>query len=252
MDLVWLIPALCVGAFFVNVVITRQIPSIRQSLAAGIALGATGLAVVVFLIVFADAVATPEMSMEHPHLIEWSWFAIGSFNFPIVLVADWLTIVMLGMVSFLSFLIQFYSIGYMQGHQRFWWFFSVIALFTGAMLTLVVSYNLLITYMAWELVGLCSFLLIGFYHDRRSAAEAAKKAFVTTRVGDVGLFIGMITVFECLHICILINKVNNGTQRAINESLIKIFDTHHLSILFQKKILWSQKVQEKCRLLWLL
>ena len=195
MDFAWLVPALCVGAFFFNVVITRWLGPRKHALGAFVSLGATAAAFIVFLIVFTDAAATPDLS-EHAHLITWSWFRIDSFTFPVNMVVDWPAIVMLGVVSFLSFLIQFYSVGYMSGHNRFWWFFSVIALFTGAMLTLVIAYNFLILYMAWELVGLCSYLLIGFYNERRSAAEASKKAFVTTRVGDVGFFIAILILFS--------------------------------------------------------
>ena len=103
---------------------------------------------------------------------------------------------MLGVVSFLSFLIPVLLRGLHERAQPLLWFFSVIALFTGAMLTLVIAYNFLILYMAWELVGLCSYLLIGFYNERRSAAEASKKAFVTTRVGDVGFFIAILILFS--------------------------------------------------------
>ena len=195
MDFAWLVPTLCVGAFFFNIVITRWLGPRKHALGAFVSLAATAAAFIVFLIVFTDAVGTPDLT-EHAHLITWSWFQIDSFAFPVNMVVDWPAIVMLGVVSFLSFLIQFYSVGYMSGHNRFWWFFSVIALFTGAMLTLVIAYNFLILYMAWELVGLCSYLLIGFYNERRSAAEASKKAFVTTRVGDVGFFIAILILFS--------------------------------------------------------
>ena len=102
---------------------------------------------------------------------------------------------MIGVVSFLASLIQIYALGYMKGDNRFWWFFSVMSLFCAAMFTLVLAYDFLLLYMAWELVGLCSFLLIGFWYQERDNAEAAKKAFITTRVGDVGFFIGLALLF---------------------------------------------------------
>ena len=83
----------------------------------------------------------------------------------------------------------------MHGDRRYGWFYAIISLFVASMLTLVLADNLLMLYFAWELVGLCSMLLIGYYNDRQSAAEAAKKAFITTRVGDVGLLIGIIILF---------------------------------------------------------
>ena len=89
-------------------------------------------------------------------------------------------------------LIHLYSTRYMKGDPGYWRFFASLNLFTAFMLILVLADNLLLLYFAWELVGFCSYLLIGHWYERRSAAEAAKKAFVTTRIGDVGLLIGII------------------------------------------------------------
>ena len=100
---------------------------------------------------------------------------------------DKLSVVMLGLVTFIALLVQIYSLGYMKGDPRFGWYFAAHALFAAAMLALVLADNLLFLYIAWELVGLGSYLLIGFWWEKRSAAEAAKKAFITTRIGDVGL-----------------------------------------------------------------
>ena len=94
-----------------------------------------------------------------------------------------------------SLLVMIYSTGYMHGDRRYGWFFAILSLFVASMLTLVLADNLLLLYFAWELVGLCSMLLIGYYNDKQSAAEAAKKAFITTRIGDVGLLIGIIILF---------------------------------------------------------
>ena len=108
---------------------------------------------------------------------------------------DQITLVMLFVVTFVALLMMIYSVGYMHGDRRYGWFFAVVSLFVASMLALVLSANLLMLYFAWELVGLCSMLLIGYYSDRQSAAEAAKKAFITTRIGDVGLLIGIIILF---------------------------------------------------------
>ena len=89
-----------------------------------------------------------------------------------------------------------FSVGYMKGEPRYWWYFAMLQLFVASMLLLVVADNLLLLYISWELVGLSSFVLIGHYWERRSAVEAAKKAFITTRVGDVGLLIGIILLWE--------------------------------------------------------
>ena len=102
---------------------------------------------------------------------------------------------MLVIVSLVSFLVHTYSKGYMHGDERFPVFYAYLGLFTFAMLGLVISPNLLQTYIFWELVGVGSFLLIGFYFNKEEAKAAAKKAFIMTRIGDVGLFIGMILLF---------------------------------------------------------
>ena len=126
------------------------------------------------------------------HRFGVDWFETGGVAVAWGIIIDPLTVTMLGLVTFVALAVQVYSLGYMKGDKRIGWYYAVHSLFAAAMLTLVLADNLLLLYFAWELVGLCSYLLIGFWHERRSAAEAAKKAFVTTRIGDVGLLIGVI------------------------------------------------------------
>jgi NADH-quinone oxidoreductase subunit L len=130
----------------------------------------------------------------------WEWFNTpGYITIRMGTYVDQVTFVMLFVVTFISLLVMIYSTGYMKGDRRYGWFYAIISLFVASMLTLVLADNLLLLYFAWELVGLCSMLLIGYYNDRQSAAEAAKKAFVTTRIGDVGLLIGIIILFTQTH-----------------------------------------------------
>ena len=129
-----------------------------------------------------------------------AWFTAGPFEMGWGTIVDPLTLAMLVLVTFVSVAVQVYSLGYMRRHERgrtvddprIGWYFAVHSLFSASMLMLVLADNLLLLYVAWELVGLCSYLLIGFWFERRSAAEAAKKAFITTRIGDVGLLIGVV------------------------------------------------------------
>jgi hypothetical protein len=102
---------------------------------------------------------------------------------------------MAAMVTFVALWIFIYSLGYMQKEKRFGRFFGFLSLFCGAMLMVVLSNSLLLLFMAWELVGLASYLLIGFYYEKPSAAAAAQKAFITTRVGDMAFFLGMIWLY---------------------------------------------------------
>ena len=125
-----------------------------------------------------------------------AWLTAGGTTISWGVFIDRLAIVMLGLVTFVALLVQVYSLEYMRGDARFGWYFAVHSLFGAAMLALVLADNLLFLYIAWELVGLGSYLLIGHWWERRSAAEAAKKAFITTRIGDVGLLIGIILLFR--------------------------------------------------------
>ena len=133
---------------------------------------------------------------------ERNWFnaglvgAVGSVSLNWGILIDPLTIAMLGLVTFVALMVQVYSLAYMHGDPRFGWYFAVHSLFAAAMLTLVLADNFLLLYVAWELVGICSYLLIGFWHERAQAREAAKKAFIVTRIGDVGLLIGILLIWR--------------------------------------------------------
>ncbi len=122
----------------------------------------------------------------------FSWISIGNISLDFSLMVDSLTAIMLVVVSGISFLVQIYSIGYMHGDKSYTRYFAYMALFTGSMLGLVLSRNILQLFIFWELVGVSSYLLIGFWHERSSAAAAAKKAFIMTRLGDFGFLFSII------------------------------------------------------------
>ena len=124
-----------------------------------------------------------------------NWVSLGSVTFSMGFYLDSVTVIMLIVVTLVSSLVHIFSMGYMHGDPRYPRFFAYLSLFSFSMLFLVVSDNLLGIYIGWELVGLCSYLLIGFWFEKDSAANACKKAFLTTRVGDVGMFIGMMMLF---------------------------------------------------------
>ncbi|MED5429604.1 MAG: NADH-quinone oxidoreductase subunit L, partial [Chloroflexota bacterium] len=148
-----------------------------------------------------------------PLHVDIEWINIGFWEITWGFLVDRISVVMLGLITFVALLVQVYSLQYMKGDRRYGWYFSLHALFAGSMLLVVLADNLLFLYFAWELVGLGSYLLIGFWFDRRSAAEAAKKAFITTRIGDVGLLIGIIILFKAtgtFHISSIIHVAQNG------------------------------------------
>jgi NADH-quinone oxidoreductase subunit L len=125
----------------------------------------------------------------------YSWITSGSFQVPIGFYIDRLAAAMLLLVTIVSGLVHVYTIGYMRGEPGYARFFSYIALFTFSMLMLVMADNFLQLYVFWEAVGLCSYLLIGHWYERKSAADAAMKAFVVNRVGDFGFGLGVMLVF---------------------------------------------------------
>src|SRR3989475_9886980 len=132
---------------------------------------------------------------EPIHVTLYSWIASGTFDVSIGLYIDRLTAAMLLLVTVVSGLVHVYPIGYMHGEPGYARFFAYVALFTFSMLMLVMADNFLQLYMFWEAVGLCSSLLIGHWYERKTACDAATKAFIVNRVGDFGFGLGVMLIF---------------------------------------------------------
>ena len=182
----WLLVALPLFAFTLIVFAGRWLP--RQGAFLGVLATGVGLALLALL------AAAFQRGGEGAFSVDWLRWA--GFAIPLGMHVDALALVMLGIVTSVSFLVQVYSLGYMATESRYGWFFAVVSLFAAAMLGLVLADNFLVLYVTWELVGLCSYLLIGYWYERPAAAAAAKKAFITTRVGDLGLLIGILLLFR--------------------------------------------------------
>jgi NADH-quinone oxidoreductase subunit L len=125
----------------------------------------------------------------------FTWITAGQFKVDFSLQVDQLTIIMLGVVTFVSLLVHIYSTGYMAHEEGYYRFFSYLNLFVFFMLTLVLAANVVLMFVGWEGVGLCSYLLVGFWFLKQSAISAGKKAFITTRIGDFGFTIGILLLF---------------------------------------------------------
>ncbi len=125
----------------------------------------------------------------------WTWWSSGGQDFKVGTLVDGLSAVMLFVVGLISLLVHVYSTEYVKGDKRFTHFFAFLSLFTASMMTLVISENTLQIITAWELVGVCSFALIGHWWEDKANTDAAMKAFLTNRVGDIGLIVGMVTLF---------------------------------------------------------
>jgi NADH-quinone oxidoreductase subunit L len=190
-NLLWLIPALPIVASGIVALLKQPM----RKTGATLAIGSLGCSLLLSLFAFVHVVAGWARGSVVRETVNFTWIQVGATRVDLGWVLDPLAAVMLVMVSFVGLLIFVYSVGYMAHDQNFTRFFCFLSLFAGAMLGVVISNSLLLLFMCWELVGLTSYLLIGFWYQKPSAAAAAKKAFLTTRVGDVFFLLGMVWLF---------------------------------------------------------
>ena len=189
----WLIPVLpLLGAMLVGIgliSVNRATNGLRQIVAVFIVsiIGAT--MVLSFGIFWSQLHGHPAYSRS----IEWA--AAGDFHLQMGYAIDHLSALMLVIVTTVAFLVMIYTDGYMAEDEGYVRFYAYLSIFSSSMLGLVLSPNLVQTYIFWELVGMCSYLLIGFWYDRKAAADACQKAFVTNRVGDFGFLLGMLGLY---------------------------------------------------------
>ena len=187
--LVWLVPAFPLAAFLINGLFGKRWLGHATGWIASAAIGASALlSIGVFLDVLRGDGHGTTVTL-------YRWIGVGGFHVDVAALVDPLSSVMLLVVTVVSFLVHVYSIGYMAHDHGFYRFFAWLPLFVFAMLILVLADNYLLMFVGWEGVGLCSYLLIGFWFERPEPAYAAKKAFVMNRIGDWGFTIGMIVTF---------------------------------------------------------
>jgi NADH-quinone oxidoreductase subunit L len=195
LTLLWLIPALPLLGFVILTLLSGEVTSRRVIALIGV--GTVGLSAFVTLLVGASFMLNPPP--EHFFVqVYWTWMNIDGFAPQIALRLDALSLVMIMVVTFVGFLIHLYSAEFMQDEEGYERFFSYMNLFVGAMLILLLADNLLLMYLGWEGVGLCSYLLIGFWYRDPANGRAARKAFIVTRVGDAALAVGLFVLFDRL------------------------------------------------------
>jgi NADH-quinone oxidoreductase subunit L len=187
----WLIPVLPLAASGVIAVNKQR----QRKLAATLAIGSMVLAFLLSLCAFSATLLHHGDNGVFREVAGFNWLQFGGQWLHLDWLLDPLTAIMLVMVSFVSLLIFIFSVGYMEHDENFMRFFCFLSLFAAAMLGVVIANNLLLFFICWELVGLTSYLLIGFWYHKPSAAAAAKKAFITTRIGDLGLLLGMVWLY---------------------------------------------------------
>ena len=194
LDLVWLIPALPLAGFLLLVVFGRKL---GEPAAGWLASAMVGLSFVVTLIVFAGLIDKPDEERQFTQIL-WQWLPVGNLRVDVAFLVDPLSITMAIFVTGIATLIHVYSIGYMHKDERFSKFFIYMNLFVFSMLLLILGNNLVLTFVGWEGVGTCSYLLISFWFTEKANAVAGKKAFVTNRIGDFGFMLGMFLTFSAV------------------------------------------------------
>ncbi len=192
-QLLWLIPTL---PFLGTLILILTGSRLSWRIAACIGAGSIGMAALLTILVGYDFLA----SGKEPYLyVAWNWFQAGDLSTTFSFYLDSLSMVFIFVITFVGFLIHIYSIEFMQEDEGFSRFFAYLNLFVCSMLILVLADNLVLLYLGWEGVGLCSYLLIGFWYTEEKNGYAARKAFIITRVGDTAMAIGLFLLFTVFH-----------------------------------------------------
>lgn len=189
LELLWLIPTLPLLGF-----VLLALFKMPKKMAALIGVGSVGLAALLTLLVAFELLALPSVQQVFRQNL-WQWLGSGDLQIAFAFYLDPLALVMMCIITGIGFLIHLYSVGYMQSDPAFARFFAYMNLFVAAMLILVLGDNLVVLYLGWEGVGLCSYLLIGFWYDKAENGYAARKAFVVTRIGDTSMALGLFLLF---------------------------------------------------------
>jgi len=191
-ELLWLIPALPLTGALILIVTKGDL---SRSISGLIGSGSVGLAAIIAIAIGLDFLSGDQQPVRQ---VLWTWMNVDSFSPGIALYLDSLSLVFIFVITFVGFLIHVYSMGYMADDEGFARFFAYLNLFVCSMLVLVLADNLVLLYLGWEGVGLCSYLLIGFWYLEESNGYAARKAFIVTRVGDTAMAIGLFMLFNAL------------------------------------------------------
>jgi NADH-quinone oxidoreductase subunit L len=207
--LLWLVPLLPLVSF---VVLALFGPRLTRRAVALLGAGSIGVTMILSIAIGLSFLSAPPPDQAYSQTL-WTWLQVGNFAPGIAFYLDPVSLVMMIVVTFVGFLIHLYSIEAMREEEGYSRFFAYMNLFMGAMLTLVLADNLLLLYLGWEGVGLCSYLLIGFWYKDPANGRAARKAFVVTRVGDAALTIGLFLIFSQLGTL----NIQAALQRAVQQ-----------------------------------
>ncbi|MBE0427509.1 MAG: NADH-quinone oxidoreductase subunit L [Nitrospirae bacterium] len=211
MKLYVLIPFLPLAAFIINILLGKEVLRNKAHWPSCLAIiGSFIISVITLFDVINGRVINEDL---------YTWIISGKFQVSIGFLVDQLTAVMLIVVTCVGSLIHIYSIGYMHGDKGYYRFFAYMSLFVFFMLMLVMANNFLLLYVGWEGVGLCSYFLIGFWYEKRAAADAGKKAFIVNRFGDFGFALGIFMIFltfGTIHYAPVFSEVKNFVGHTVN------------------------------------
>tara|TARA_R110000824_G_scaffold288508_3_gene476730 strand:- start:49570 stop:51414 length:1845 start_codon:yes stop_codon:yes gene_type:complete len=194
-ELLWLVPTIPVIGFLILTFSCGKLPELPAAI---VGAGSIGLSFLVAVLAGMDFMAMAEAGTSSFSQTLWTWMEVGSFEAGFTLYLDGVSLVMMFIITGIGFLIHVYATGYMHDDPSFARFFAYMNLFVAAMLILVLADNLLLLFMGWEGVGLCSYLLIGFWFKDPYNGYCARKAFVVTRVGDASMAMGLFLLFANL------------------------------------------------------
>ncbi|MEJ2695530.1 MAG: NADH-quinone oxidoreductase subunit L [Candidatus Sulfobium sp.] len=194
LELLWLIPCLPFAGFIVLAVAGKRI---EPRAVAFVGVGSVAASAVISVIVAVDFMTAPPPGYAYTQTI-WQWLDVAGFSPGVTFYLDALSTVMMLVVTIVGFLIHLYSSEFMEEDEGYSRFFAYMNLFVGSMLVLLLARNLLLFYLGWEGVGLCSYLLIGFWYKDPNNGYAARKAFVVTRVGDAAMAVGLFLLYNGL------------------------------------------------------
>ncbi len=194
LEFLWLIPALPFAGFLL-LLLTG--PRVSRTITAFVGVGSVGLSALVALLVGISFISSPPPGNAYAQTL-WRWIEVDGFTPSIAFSLDALSLVFVLVITIVGFFIHLYSAEFMLDEEGYSRFFAYMNLFVGSMLTLVLADNLLLLYLGWEGVGLCSYLLIGFWYTDPVNGYAARKAFVVTRVGDTAMAVGLFLIFKNL------------------------------------------------------
>src|SRR5512144_74877 len=194
LNFIYFIPALPFAGFIILSLIGRRL---SNTTTAFVGVGSVGMSALLSVLMAIEFISYPPEGREFVKTI-CTWMEVDGFASAVSLFIDPLSLIMILVITIVGFFIHLYSVEFMLDEEGYSRFFAYMNLFVGSMLTLVLADNLLLLYLGWEGVGLCSYLLIGFWYKDPANGRAARKAFVVTRVGDTALAIGLFLLFTHL------------------------------------------------------